>query len=153
MTYWVDNHPGGAYNIKKWSENNGTTLIYPSLLESHPHGMANWNNNWKKFTYVGRFGDSINLGDLPSDLRTVKVIDYFDNTEAENSGDILVCGSPGEVSAKRNDDILFEPTTAFQTLDTSKNTNHVWIMVALGASDQLRHQSNPVSKAQSCSIS
>ena len=69
MTYWVDNHPGGAYNIEKWSENNGTILIYPSLLESRPHGMVNWNNNWHKFTYVRCFGDILNSGDLPNDLR------------------------------------------------------------------------------------
>ena len=70
MTYWVDRHPGGAYNIQKWAKNNGTVLVYPSLLQQQPHGMSRWNNDWKKFSYVGRFGDSLRLGDLPNNLRT-----------------------------------------------------------------------------------
>ena len=140
MTYWVDKHPGGAYNIQKWSQNNGTILVYPGLLERQPHGMANWNNNWKKFTYVGRFGDSIKTGDLSNDLRTMKVIEYFDDTGSDNSGDLLVCGSPGEVSNARNEEFQFEAYNSFQTLSTYQNSNHVWTMIALKASDQLRQR-------------
>ena len=140
MTYWVDKHPGGAFNIQKWSQNNGTILVYPSLLASQPHGMANWNNNWKKFTYVGRFGDNIKIGDLPNELRTLEVTNYFDNTERDDSGLRLVCGSPGEVSPKRNADFRFEPYTGFQTYATAKNANFVWIMTVLSASDQLRQR-------------
>ena len=71
MSHWIDKHPGGAYNIQKWANNEGTILVYPSLLERQPHGMANWNNNWQKLTHVGRFGDYVRLGDLvvPNDLR------------------------------------------------------------------------------------
>jgi len=45
MTYWVDKHMGGAEKITKWSQNNGTTLIFPNihptnLKQSHP--MSRW---------------------------------------------------------------------------------------------------------------
>jgi hypothetical protein len=30
MTYWVDNHPGGPDKITKWSDNNGTVLVFPN---------------------------------------------------------------------------------------------------------------------------
>ena len=89
MTYWVDKHPGGAYNIEKWSENNGTILIYPSLLESRPHGMANWNNNWHKFTYVGGFGDILNSGDLPNDLGRQEVIGFFYKSVKSSDSKVL----------------------------------------------------------------
>lgn len=137
MTNWVDNHPGGAFNIQKWSQNNGTVLIYPGLWERNPHGISNWNNNWKKFTYVGRFGDSIKIGDLPNELRTQKVTEYFDDAERNDGGFNLVCGSPGEVSPIKNADSKFEPYTGFQTFATGRNDHHVWLMNTLGASDQL----------------
>jgi hypothetical protein len=33
MTYWVGKHPGGSYHIKKWSQNNGTTLVFPNRYD------------------------------------------------------------------------------------------------------------------------
>lgn len=143
MTYWVGEHPGGAYNIQKWSQNNGTYLVYPSLWENNPHGMANWNNNNQKFTYVGRFGDYLKLGDLPNDFRRVEVTNYFDDT-VDKTGDskVLVCGSPGEVSNNASDQFLFDPYDGYQTIGRfpGHNRNYVWIMVVLSASDQLRQR-------------
>ena len=142
MTYWVDKHPGGAYNIEKWSENNGTILIYPSLLESRPHGMANWNNNWHKFTYVGRFGDLLNLGDLPNDLRRQEVIDFFDDSLKSSDSKVLVCGSHGEISNVNSGMFLFDTNNGYSTTgwNTGNNRKYVWIMIALSAPDQLRQR-------------
>ena len=142
MTYWVDKHPGGAYNIKKWSENEGTILVYPSLLERQPHGMANWNNNWQKFTYVGRFGDYLRLGDLPNDLRRKEVTNYFDKTEGSGSSKVLVCGSPGEVSSSRSEGFLFDAYSGYETVrwNAGNNRKFIWIMIGLGSPDQFRQR-------------
>ena len=142
MTYWVEKHPGGAYNIQKWSQNNGTVLVYPSLLERRPHGMANWNDNWQKFTYVGRFGDVLNLGDLPNELRRDEVLDFFDNSQKSSDSKVLVCGSHGEISNVNNDGFVFDSYTGFQTVgwNTGNNRKHVWLMIALSAPDQLRQR-------------
>jgi hypothetical protein len=142
MTYWVDNHPGGPDKITKWSQNNGTYLIYPSLLQGNPHGMSRWNNNWHKFPYVGRFGDSLRLGDLTNDLRKVEVTNYFGDSDESDNSQVLVCGSPGEISNSKNQEFLFDANTGFATngLYTGNNRKYVWIMIALGASDQLRQR-------------
>lgn len=142
MTYWVDKHPGGAYNIQKWAENNGTFLVYPSLLEQRPHGMANWNNNWQKFTLIGRFGDTLRIGDLPNDLRREEVIDYFDDSDDSANSKVFICGSPGEVSNKKTNDFKFDASGDFSTVgwNTANNRKYVWIMIALQASDQLRQR-------------
>ena len=45
MTYWVDKHIGGAEKITKWSQNNGTTLIFPNIHPTNPqlsHPMSRW---------------------------------------------------------------------------------------------------------------
>ena len=143
MTYWTENHPGGAYNIMKWSENNGTILVYPSLLPRRPHGMANWNNNWQKFSYVGRFGDYIKLGDLPNDLRSDDVINYFDPPKDGDGNKILVCGSPSEVSNDRDLGYHFDVDNDFSTVgwwNPASNKYYVFFMIALGGSDQLRQR-------------
>ena len=143
MTYWVYRHPGGAYNIQKWSENNGTFLVYPSLLERRPHGMANWNNNWQNFTYVGRFGDQLMLNDLPPNLRSVDVTNFFDNPDREiDDSQVLVCGSPGEVSSSKSQGFLFDSESDYSTVGWSRSDNrkHVWIMHALNSQDQLRQR-------------
>ena len=142
MTYWVGKHPGGAEKIEKWSLNNGTYLIYPSLLERRPHGMANWNNNWQKFTYVGRFGDMLRLGDLPNDLREEEVIDYFNPSANDLDSKMLVCGSPGETSNDKSTGFTFDANTGYTTVgwDTSHNRKYVWIMLALSSPDQLRQR-------------
>ena len=142
MTYWVDNHPGGSNAIMKWSENNGTTLVYPSLLPRQPHGMSRWNNNWHKFTYIGRFGDKLRVGDLPNDLRRVEVLDYFDDSVEAGSSLSLVCGSPGEIQNDATKGFKFDASTAYQTVPwyVGDNRKYVWMMVGLSASDQLRQR-------------
>ena len=146
VTYWVDIHPGGAYNIQKWSENNGTFLVYPSLHERVPHGMANWNNNWQKFTYVGRFGDLLEIGDLPNSLKRVEVSNFFGNQLDSDDAKVMVCGSPGEVSNDKTDGLVYDAHTGYMTvfLDRGYNKNYnrqyVWFITALEASDQLRQR-------------
>lgn len=142
MTYWVDNHPGGPYAIQKWSENNGTILVYPSNLEGKVHGMTRWNNNWHKFTYVGRFGDRLRLSDLPTNLRGVDVTNYFGDTQGGDSSNVLVCGSPGEVANDKSGGFKFDIDLDFDTgtLRRRDQRNFIWTMIGLGAADQLRQR-------------
>ena len=142
MTYWVDNHNGGPYAIQKWSENNGTILVYPSLLEGNPHGMSRWNNNWHKFTYIGRFGDHLSLGDLPTNLRGIDVMNYFGNTQGGSSSNVIVCGSPGEVANDKSGGFKFDIDGDFDTGNLSlwHQRKFIWIMIALGSPDQLRQR-------------
>merc|ERR1711862_536225 len=115
---------------------------YPSLLESQPHGMANWNNNWKKFTFVGRFGDSLDISDLPTNLRKEEVIDYFDDSKEGDNSKVLVCGSPGEISNDLSQPFQFDANTGFETISWTPGNNrkYVWLMIALKSSDQLRQR-------------
>ncbi len=146
VTYWIDNHPGGAYAIQKWSENNGTFLVYPSLHEIVPHCMANWNNNWQKFTYVGRYGDSIQLGDLPNVLKRFEVTNFFDDTSKSDVSKVMVCGTPGEVHNEKAEGLLFDAHTGFYTIlsingyEKWDNRLYVWFMIALEGSDQVRQR-------------
>lgn len=104
--------------------------------------MSRWNNNWHKFTYVGRFGDTMSLGDLPNDLRKVEVIDYFDESDKNLESLMMVCGSPGEVTNNKTGGFLFDADTGYQTVPwyVGNNKKYVWIMVALNANDQLRQR-------------
>ena len=111
MTYWTynDTHPGNLYAatrnrsnpIKKWAENGKGILVFPSM---HPYGpsfdhpITRWDENYRKFIYVGRFGDSLRLVDLPNELRKDQVLAYFGAAGQVSGGGILVCGSPGEVA-------------------------------------------------------
>ena len=142
MTYWLKWHPGGDYQIRKWSENNGTTLLYPSTSKSNPHGMSNWNNNWYKFTYIGRFGDTVKLSDLPTDLRSADIIEFFQSAEDDTSSVAVVCGSPGEVSNLKGETFQYQPGNGFETTrwDAGNNRKYVWTMIAMGAPDQLRQR-------------
>lgn len=142
MTYWLTRHPGGDYHIRKWSENNGTTLLYPSKSQINPHGMSNWNNNWHKFPYIGRFGDTVKLGDLPTDLRSAEIIDFFQSAEDDTSSAAIVCGSPGEVSGLKGETFQYQAGNGFETTrwDKGNNRKYVWTMVAMGAPDQLRQR-------------
>ncbi len=87
MTYWVKRHPGGAYHIQKWAENNGAFLIFPNGHPVNNHPMHRWHGNYHKFTYVGRYGDVMRIRDLPNDLRTEDVMDYYqDKANIDTSG-------------------------------------------------------------------
>ncbi len=140
MTYWVSNHPGGPVPIQKFSENNGTILVFPNGFAGHT--MDRWYQNFQKFTYIGRFGDRLNLIDLPNELRTEKVIAYYRGDDTSEGGKVLVCGSDGEVSnIKQNGifDMNFDRTNLSQTYGRV-NRNIVWYMISIHAKDQLRQR-------------
>ena len=113
MTYWTLNgtHPGNAMAgisghrnpIKKWAEDGSPYLVYPAIHPLDPsldHGMASWNIYFSNFSYIGRFGDSIFIESLPSNLQVNSVLNFFGATLADpaNTTKALLCGSFGEVS-------------------------------------------------------
>ncbi len=148
MTHWVDNHPGGPDAIKKWSQNNGTILVFPSLSQSNPHSMSRWNNNWINFTYVGRYGDYLTFRDLPYALKRIHVNDYFLSREGNSNitSNALVCGSPGEVANDKGGDFKFDIEGGVTGNVTGNveahgdNRKFIWLMVVLSSRDELRQR-------------
>ena len=130
MTYFTynDTHPGNLYAatrnhsnpIKKWAESGKGILVFPS---KHPyygpsfdHPITRWDENYHKFIFVGRFGDSLRLVDLPNDLRKDQVLTYFGASgQISGGGGVVVCGSPGEVANDQSVGSMFEIETGYQT--------------------------------------
>eukprot|EP00554_Chaetoceros_debilis_P007442 CAMPEP_0194077066 /NCGR_PEP_ID=MMETSP0149-20130528/3732_1 /TAXON_ID=122233 /ORGANISM="Chaetoceros debilis, Strain MM31A-1" /LENGTH=4275 /DNA_ID=CAMNT_0038757959 /DNA_START=113 /DNA_END=12940 /DNA_ORIENTATION=+ len=143
MTYWVTRHPGLGYHITKWAEDFGSAnLIFPNGHPVNNHPMYRWQDNKHKFSYIGRYGDTMKLRDLPNDLRTEDVNGFYqDDGDIDTSG-VLVCGSPEEVENDKSLGTVFDISNHFQTTywNPSNNKKSVWLMTALDAPDQLRQR-------------
>jgi hypothetical protein len=94
FTYWTedDTHPGNmiaAMNnhpnpITKWMDlNRSAIFLYPAKPPSNPnstlraHPIHRWDMYSPRFSKVGRFGDIKKFVDLPNEIRTVEVVEYF----------------------------------------------------------------------------
>jgi hypothetical protein len=156
FTYWTleDTHPGnmiammeGEPNpIKKWKDVDDTVfLTYPSFppagsdVPSHP--IERWNTHSVHFGKLGRFGDLVKFVDLPNELRTEAVSEYFGESVSTGGAGIMVCGSPNEVA---NDPTLGYQFDVVNGQDTEWGLEHqreyVWAMVGLNSDDQLRQR-------------
>lgn len=142
MTYWVNRHPGGAHHIKKWAENDDAFLVFPNSHPQNGHPMYRWHDNYHKFTYVGRYGDTMRIRDLPNDLRTETVTDYYQDKANIDTSGVLVCGSPGEVPNNKTLGFTFDVDDNFQTAywNVDENKKNTWLMVNMNAPDQLRQR-------------
>ncbi len=142
LTYWVDRHPGGPDHITKWAEDDGVFIEFPNRKGGNEHPMYRWHDNSHKFTYVGRYGDMTRIRDLPNDLRTEKVIDYYQDAANIDTSGVLVCGSPGEIASNKAEGFAFDAVNDFITgywwPDENKST--IWAMINLSAPDQLRQR-------------
>jgi len=118
MTYWTldSTHPGNAVAaqngdrnpIKKWAEDGSAFLVFPvnhPTMSGYNHPITRWDEFYKTFSYIGRFGDSVNIADFPDQLQQQSVTEYFGGVYSNGSGSdgsvsrrVVVCGSPGEVS-------------------------------------------------------
>jgi len=157
LTYWTEpnTHPGNSvaeqagkrHPIKKWLHDGKHNLWFPS---NHPtdqtfdHSTNRWDVNTGKFEYIGRFGDSVPFIDLPNELRTELVADYY-GASVPGSALTIVCGSAGEVANKpqlgSNFDLstnLFRDATTVRDFGIQRES--VWAMISLFASDQLRQR-------------
>lgn len=87
-------------------------------------------------------GDIMSIRDLPNELRTENVIQYFDEQAKGDESGVLVCGSINEVSNNKTVGFKFDAATSFRTggYGAGRNREYIWIMVALAAKDQLRQR-------------
>ena len=108
--------------------------------------MDRWesNKNTPNVEYISRLGEEIAYRDLPSDLKTDDIADYFGATPTPVEGGVIVCGSHSEVS---NDPTLtehFDVRSDEHTTQSSDFYNNqksvVWTEVAQTAADQLRQR-------------
>eukprot|EP00984_Skeletonema_dohrnii_P004238 scaffold1495_cov202-Skeletonema_dohrnii-CCMP3373.AAC.3 len=156
---WVSNHPGGEYNIQKWAQGFNDTdgpvpgwyLDYPLLgvperkVPKHP--MSRWENNKGEpyIVFVAKFGNSIAYRDLPSNLKTSSIAEYFGATTVQNqAAGTIVCGSHGEVANDRSLREQFdfrsneEQVTSSAVMDNQRQV--VWYEQGLWADDQFRQR-------------
>jgi hypothetical protein len=155
MTYWTlnDTHPGNLYAanrnrsnpITKWAQSGQGILVFPSkhpYSRSFDHPITRWDENYRKFIYVGRYGDSLRLVDLPNELRQDKVLTHFGASGQINGGGVIVCGSPGEVANDQYMGSVFEVETGSEQPPyyIGDNRKFVWTMLALNAKDQFRQR-------------
>jgi len=149
MTYWtrLDTHPGNSVAeakgnenpIKKWFDSyNITTLPFPSSF----HPMTRWRDHRHQFPLIGKLGSSKRVRDLPSEMRTSDVVNYFGSKLENEKGAMIVCGSPGESANNKALGSYFDFVKGVDnpTYGTSENRKNVWVMNALKATDQLRQR-------------
>jgi len=167
MTYWTeeDAHPGnmiaameGEYNpIKKWHDiDNSPFLVFPRDHPREPlndHSQTRWDNNHKKFEYIGRYGDTVRYRDLHRNLRIPAVAEHYGAIGTSEGTGMFVCGGRNEVS---NDPALgtfgkMEGHHGFDiTQDEDRDTSSdavfesqkhvVWTSIVLSAADSLRQR-------------
>lgn len=141
FTYWTleNTHPGnmvammdGEPNpIKKWIDLHGSIFLrYPAFHDdSHDehgddhhdvpnHPIERWNTHSVHFSKLGRFGDTIRFVDLPNEVRTSEVKDYFGDLDALGGSGTMVCGSPNEVSNDQTLGYQFDVVTGEDTEST-----------------------------------
>jgi uncharacterized protein (DUF1501 family) len=152
---WVTRHPGGEFHIQKWAQNwegvPGWYLDYPFYgnatrgIPEHP--MSRWSTRagGSYIEYVARLGDSIAYRDLPNDLKTDGIAQYFGAvSETVTSGGVVVCGSIGEVANDPSSGEHFDVRSNEHTTTDSTTQNNqkqvVWTEVALTSNDQLRQR-------------
>jgi len=154
FTYWTleDTHPGnmvammeGEPNpIKKWIDVMGSVfLTYPSFPSGDvpKHPIERWNTHSVHFSKLGRFGDVIKFVDLPNELRTEEVADFFGDSGSIGGAGVLVCGSPNESANDPSLGYQFDVSTGQDTESgLERQREYVWTMVGLNAEDQLRQR-------------
>lgn len=153
FTYWtrLDSHPGNSQArnpIKGFAQAGQTVLTFPSW-----HEMNRWSSNKYSFGYVGRLGDPVHYYDLPDELRSQQLSDYFGFTPSAiqytDSAGVMVCGSPYEVANNPSlggsqsrgafDSLNWDSYTTSEE-DFEKQKRIIWTLAALTADDQLRQR-------------
>lgn len=111
------------------------------------HQMSRWDNNKGEpyIVLVTKLGNEIAYRDLPSNLKTTSIAEYFGATAIENEGaGTVVCGSHGEVANDRSHREQFdfrsdeEQVTSSAVMDNQRHV--VWYENNLWAQDQFRQR-------------
>ena len=95
--------------------------------------------------YVTRLGNSIAYRDLPNDLKTDGIAQFFDATpQSLTEGGVVVCGSMGEVAndpaAGEQYDVRSNEHTTSGSDQQNNQKAEVWTEIALSEPDQLRQR-------------
>ena len=141
---WTENHPGSTKKfkpVKQFAIDGKHNLSYPAS-----HSMIQWENLKKDLPYIGRYGDKVDFKDFPDTLRSSKIADIFGLAVPTTADGIkaVVCGSPFESKSifSRNS-FSIDRHPDLNALDPKKlgqQKRTVWMMIAMGASDQLRQR-------------
>jgi len=151
FTIWTQNHPGNLpprNPIKEFAESGFTALEFPDW-----HDMNRWQGNKGRFGLVGRLYDLVHYYDIPGQLRTIELSEYFGFSSTtisfSNSTGVLVCGSPDELSNDlflggnpglgSFDSFIFEFSTTPDN-DFIRQKRTIWTEISVGASDQVRQR-------------
>ena len=129
--------------IKKWMDiDQSVFLKFPAFHDDVPnHPVERWDIHSVHFGKLGRFGDSMYFVDLPNELRTDEVAEYFGESVSSGGSGSLVCGSPFEVANDPTLGYQFDVTTGQDTVwNLDHQREYVWTMVGLQAKDQLRQR-------------
>jgi hypothetical protein len=160
MTYWTTNHNGNRqldnfYPIYRPATLYGTFVLrYPN---SHRDVMFRWHANKANFINVGRYGDTVNLREMPAELQRDEIAAEFCNGEylcglnkEAPKGPFLVCGSSFEVANDHSEDAGtigrggFDMTTQYNSTTSQENLfdqlETTWLEIAMYAPDQLRQR-------------
>ncbi len=152
FTYWASYddgaHPGnfGSRNpIREVAEAGSVRLQFPVW-----HEMWRWYNNKAKLKHVGRYGDTVKVVDLPSELKAdiENISELLSGDTGDENESNVICGSPGEVA---NDSPEIRAFDEFNRVDVSKpyqffhrryfaQKKEVWTQVVFEAPDQLRQR-------------
>lgn len=94
--------------------------------------------------YVGRFGTDVSFRDLPNELKTEDVADFFGaSSEFGGYGGVVVCGSSGEVASDPSHGEHFDVVSNHESLGTvseeqfNNQKSVVWTEIALHQQDQV----------------
>ena len=110
------------------------------------HPMSRWYNNAAPpdIVYVTRLGAAIAYRDLPNDLKTDAIAQYFGATpQLVTEGGVIVCGSIGEVSNDPSEPETFDVESDEEGTGRDNQNNQksvVWTHVALYGEDQSRQR-------------
>jgi hypothetical protein len=114
---------------------------------ANPNGKGNFIQN-----YVGRLGDTTTFQSLPAVLRREDIaIEFGASTDSVvAAGSVMVCGSPGEVASRHDEDsgprVLggFDMFTEYNQTSSSTRLREqrraIWMHIAMHAPDQLRQR-------------
>jgi len=155
FTFWNLRHDGnkialsnGRRNpIEKPAEINSFVLIYP-----YSHPMSRWIQfSQSALVYIGRYGDLVDFEQLPSSVQDINVANFYGAQIIDiEGGNMLSCGSPGEVSNSptfghkymkfMNTENEYGVETLYRRYSSKRGRSVVWTNLILKSPDQLRQR-------------
>ena len=96
FTAWAEIHPGKKPAITQFAKNGTVKLLLPKF-HTCEECTSFWPENYKKLTYLGRFGDEVDFKHLHPSLQSAPIAELVGSEPVYSNG-FEACGSPGEVA-------------------------------------------------------